>query len=208
MPQQRATEPVAQGNRFCEFEGEQRRGVVDLPSRHDHQDHRHCIGPVHGADPGRLNDLCRGGYAALIAGCKAGHVSSLAIPKLEVVNPLYAGTRGFVTAMGLSDRYPPGMSGHKKASRVSPARSRRILVGTRSGRAGYYDAGIRTVSTTWITPLDWLTFGIVTIEVPPLASTIQTLPSWCLTVSSSPSAVLSFLPSVRLEASSLPGTTW
>src|ERR1700710_3141794 len=28
---------------------------------------------------------------------------------------------------------------------------------------GAYDAGIRTVSTTWITPFDWLTFGIVTV---------------------------------------------
>ncbi len=59
------------------------------------------------------------------------------------------------------------------------------------------------MSTTWITPLDWLTLAIVTLEVPPLASTIQTLPSLSFTVRSSPSAVFSFLPSVRLEASSL-----
>src|SRR5436309_10976764 len=71
-----------------------------------------------------------------------------------------------------------------------------------------YDAGISTVSTTWITPLDWLTFAIVTVEEPPLASTIITLSPECFTVSSSPSTVFSFLPSVRLEASSLPGTTW
>jgi hypothetical protein len=32
-----------------------------------------------------------------------------------------------------------------------------------------YD-GINTVSTTWMTPFDWLTFGIVTVELPPLLS--------------------------------------
>src|SRR6267142_1284861 len=100
-----------------------------------------------------------------------------------------------------------GYRGHKKASRDTPARRSRILLGTGSGHASSYDAGIRTVSTTWITPFDWLTFGIVTVEEPPLASTIVTVPPDFLTVSSSPSTVLSFLPSVRLEASSRPGTT-
>src|SRR6202035_769132 len=101
----------------------------------------------------------------------------------------------------------------KRASRSQksepgcPGSRSRVLLGTRSGQARRQDAGISTVSTTWITPFDWLTLEIVTIEVPPLASTIQTLPSWCFTVSSSPSTVLSFLPSVRLEASNLPGTT-
>src|SRR5580704_6671365 len=50
------------------------------------------------------------------------------------------------------------------------------------GYAWCYD-GIRTVSTTWITPLDWLTFGIVTVEEPPLASMIITVSPERLTVS-------------------------
>jgi hypothetical protein len=33
----------------------------------------------------------------------------------------------------------------------------------------FYD-GISTVSTTWMTPLDWLTSAIVTFDVPPFAS--------------------------------------
>src|ERR1700688_4583921 len=39
-----------------------------------------------------------------------------------------------------------------------------------SREAQSYDAGIRTVSITWITPFDWLTFEIVSMEVPPLAA--------------------------------------
>src|SRR6266568_4928424 len=98
--------------------------------------------------------------------------------------------------------------GHKKASRdLPPARRLPILPGPGT-EARRYDAGISTVSTTWITPFDWLTFEIVTIEVPPLASMIQTLLPSCFTVSSSPSAVLSFMPSFRSDAASLPGTTW
>src|SRR5262245_57239578 len=62
------------------------------------------------------------------------------------------------------------------------------------------DAGSSTVSTTWMTPFDWLTFEIVTIDWPPLASMIQTLLPSCLTVSSSPSAVFSFMPSLRSAA--------
>src|ERR1700733_12216585 len=44
---------------------------------------------------------------------------------------------------------------HKKASRVAPARRRVSRWGVKSGHAYRYD-GIRTVSTTWITPFDWL----------------------------------------------------
>src|SRR5713101_4345694 len=95
----------------------------------------------------------------------------------------------------------------KKRAGGCPGSPFRILLGTGSGHAYSYDAGIRTVSTTWITPFDWLTFGIVTAEEPPLASTIITLSPDFLTISSSPSTVLSFLPSVRLEASNRPGTT-
>jgi hypothetical protein len=36
---------------------EQRRGVVDLPSRHDHQNHREGVGPVQRPHPGRLDDF-------------------------------------------------------------------------------------------------------------------------------------------------------
>src|SRR3954470_2742898 len=73
-------------------------------------------------------------------------------------------------------------------------------------RGGSYE-GISTVSTTWMTPFDWLTLGIVTVEEFPLESMIITLPSDFLMVSCSPSTVLSFLPSVKSEAASLPATT-
>src|SRR6516225_1988338 len=36
-----------------------------------------------------------------------------------------------------------------------------------------YEAGISTVSTTWITPFDWWTLEIDTIDWSPLASMIQ-----------------------------------
>ncbi len=62
------------------------------------------------------------------------------------------------------------------------------------------EAGISTVSTTWITPFDWLTLAMVTVDVPPLASVSVTLPSLFEMVSVSPSTVLSFLPSVRSAA--------
>src|ERR1700761_2752776 len=119
---------------------------------------------------------------------------------------LYAGNPCFVTAAHPIRFMPAGYRDHKKASRVAPARGLRIPMGTDQAR-GCYD-GISTVSTTWITPFDWLTFGIVTVEEPPLASMIITVSPERLTGSSSPWTVFSFLPSVRSEASSLPGTTW
>ena len=67
MPEQRAAEPAAQREAAGEAEIEQRRGVVDLPSRHDHQDHRNGVGPVQGPYPGRLNDFRRGGRGVLVA---------------------------------------------------------------------------------------------------------------------------------------------
>src|SRR3954467_2401355 len=103
---------------------------------------------------------------------------------------------------------PEAYGVHKKASQVAPARLSLTPPGRGRAGADCYDAGIRTVSTTWMTPFDWLTFEIVTIEVPPLASTIQILLPSCFTVSCSPSAVLSFMPSLRSDAASLPGTTW
>jgi hypothetical protein len=45
------------------------------------------------------------------------------------------------------------------------------------------------VFTTWITPFDWLTFGIVTSDTPPFESTIDTRPPEFWTVSRSPSTV-------------------
>src|ERR1700680_5149329 len=96
MPEQRAAEPATQRDRVRKAETEQRRSVVDLPSRHDHQDHRHRIDPVHNADPRRLNDLCRGGYGMLVAGYKAGHGGFLAFPWLfrlkTPIRRIYAGS--------------------------------------------------------------------------------------------------------------------
>src|SRR4029078_13683594 len=88
----------------------------------------------------------------------------------------------------------------KKASRVAPARQSHAPSWDQSGARGDQDAGSSTVSTTWLTPFEWFAFEIVAVEGPPLASMIMALPSAVLTVSSSPSAVLSFLPSVRSDA--------
>ena len=49
---------------------------------------------------------------------------------------------------------PEAYGGHKKASRVAPARVLAHPVRDESGCVRYHDAGIRTVSTTWITPFD------------------------------------------------------
>src|SRR5579871_351343 len=106
--------------------------------------------------------------------------------------------------MGFLSNTSPDSPRHPEVpSRSGGLEGRRVEIGAQR----YQLAGISTVSTTWITPLDWLTLEIVTIEVPPLASTIQILPPSCLTVRVSPSTVLSVLPSVRSEASSRPGTT-
>src|SRR3954453_14366229 len=74
--------------------------------------------------------------------------------------------------------------------------------------------GSSTLSTTWITPFDWNTFWIVTLEAPPLASQIVSVLFLASTVSSSPSTVLSlarppfFLAaSIRSFAESRSGTT-
>src|SRR5260370_6734284 len=96
----------------------------------------------------------------------------MSVPSLKSVCRIYAGTRGFVTPMPAIRLMPAGYRGHKKASRDTPARRSRILLGTGSGHAWSHDAGIRTVSIPWITPVDWLTFVIVTVEEPPFASTI------------------------------------
>src|SRR6202008_1953083 len=127
-------------------ETEQRRSVVDLPSRHDHQDHRHRIDPVRNAYPRRLNDLRRGGYGMLVAGCKAGHCFSWLFPGGSVANRhtrLYAGDDGFVTSIRLSGRYSTGIAVTKKRAGL-PRLAVAHPVGTEAGRARGYD-GIRTV---------------------------------------------------------------
>src|SRR5215218_6867951 len=114
--------------------------------------------------------------------------ADMALLRFGIRYRLYAGNRLFVTAVTGSNRRMAGIAFTKKRAGLPRLANPHALVGTSQGRAGAQDAGISTVSTTWITPLDWLTFEIVTIDRPPLASTIQTLPSSFLTVSSSPSA--------------------
>src|SRR4051812_15782542 len=134
--------------------------------------------------------------------------ADMALPRLRCRYRLYAGNQLFVTALRRPNRRMADVAFTKKRAGLPRLANPHAPVGTSQARAGAQDAGISTVSTTWITPFDWLTFEIVTIDLPPLASTIQTLPPSCFTVSCSPSAVLSFMPSLRSEAASLPGTTW
>src|SRR4030095_10408073 len=63
--------------------------------------------------------------------------------------------------------------------------------------------GSSTVSTTWITPFDWNTFWIVTLEALPLASQIVSALPLASTVSSSPSTVLSLARPPSLRAASI-----
>ena len=86
MPEQRTGKPAAERDRMREEQPpKQRRGVVDLPSGHDHQDHRDCIDPVRRPHPGRLkHDLGRGSGRRLISGGKAGH----GVPVVEGSIPL------------------------------------------------------------------------------------------------------------------------
>src|SRR5665213_976478 len=101
MPEQRAAEPAAQRDRMRKAETEQRRGSIDLPARHDHQNDRHRIGPVHGPYPGRLNDLA-GGRDVVVADCNAGHW----LFRRWVDAFLYAGNRGSVTAPRVIESMP------------------------------------------------------------------------------------------------------
>src|SRR5450755_4370920 len=209
MPQQRTAKPAAERDAFREAEAKQRRGVVDLPARHDHHDHRHRVDPMHGSHPGRLDDPGRGHGLMTFGGCKAGHGSS----------------PSFKSALGEYTRYfrlrycHPAIKSmlgghrrqnrlHEKASRVAPLALDASRPGPDPGGRIPQDAGSSTVSITWMTPFDWLTLEMVTIEESPLASMIMTWPPARLTIRSSPWTVLSFLPSVRSEASSLPATTW
>src|SRR6516164_9807686 len=51
--------------------------------------------------------------------------------------------------------------------------------------------GNNTVSITWMTPFDCMTLRMVTLAEPPLASQIQSRPSFSANVRSAPSTVLS-----------------
>src|SRR5688572_18765104 len=75
--------------------------------------------------------------------------------------------------------------------------------------------GISTVSTTWMTPLDWKTLAMVTFDMPPLASVSQMAPFLEVAVRVSPWAVFSMAlppPALTLADRSMadrrPGTTW
>src|SRR6185437_10516618 len=201
MPKQPAGKPAAKSDAAGKPETEQRRRIVNLPSRHDHQDHRHRVDPVHDPDPRRLHDFRRHCWG-LGTGCKARHGNSVAEGRINI--HYTPGTGASLQECTPSDRWTAVSAVTKKRAGL-PQLALRIRCGRSS--VWRYD-GIRTVSTTWITPFDWLTFGIVTVDESPLASMIITLSPDRFTVRSSPSTVLSFLPSVRAEASSLPGTTW
>ena len=61
-------EPGAERDRVGEAEVKQRRGVVDLPARQDHHDHRHGIDPVNNTYPRRLDHPGGWRCGATIAG--------------------------------------------------------------------------------------------------------------------------------------------
>src|SRR3954454_4851310 len=67
---------------------------------------------------------------------------------------LYAGNRVFVTAMSLSDRYMASIAVTKKRAGSPRLAVLRVPCWGNAGTRGSYDAGISTVSTTWITPFD------------------------------------------------------
>jgi hypothetical protein len=54
----------------------------------------------------------------------------------------------------LSNRCLTPIAVTKKRAGLPPARRLRIPFGTNQARMVFYEAGISTVSTTWITPLD------------------------------------------------------
>src|SRR5262245_39030410 len=75
--------------------------------------------------------------------------------------------------------------------------------------------GSSTLSITWITPFDWNTFWIVTLEALPLGSKIMSVLPLLSTVIFSPSTVvnsavppLRFAASIKSLAERRPGTTW
>src|SRR5262245_20348865 len=179
MPEQRTGEPTAKRDGGREGEVEQRRGVVDLPARHDHHNHRDRVDPMRDPHPDRMDQgLCGTRLIVVERGCgHDGEPTCLAFKLSELRNE-NAGVA-------------PGVSSHCR------------------------QPGNRTVSTTWITPLDWSTSPMVTIDLPPLASVTESLPGpACSTVRVSPATVLNMAlppPSltafIRLEAVRRPGTT-
>src|SRR5262249_56986029 len=106
-----------------------------------------------------------------------------------------------------------------KARRVAAAGTGRSLQTRGTGCAdrprGGAQLGSSTASTTWITPFDWNTFWIVTLEALPLASQIVSVLPLLSTQILPPSTVLSsalppcfFATSIRSLAEWRPGTTW
>ena len=79
----------------------------------------------------------------------------MADSSLASVTPLIRWEPAFCYRIGAIRIIDGGRDGHKKASRASAARFLARPVGEREliGRAGY-DAGSKTVSTTWMTPFD------------------------------------------------------
>ena len=63
--------------------------------------------------------------------------------------------------------------------------------------------GMRTLSITWIIPLDAITSGWVTV-----ASPMLTAPSATVNVASSPFSIVTVSPSVTAEDSTDPEYTW
>ena len=76
----------------------------------------------------------------------------MAIPSLKAALVLYAGNRGFVTAIYAFQTYAQRARRSRKGEPDCPGSPCAFAVRDRSG-LWCYD-GIRTVSTTWITPFD------------------------------------------------------
>jgi len=49
--------------------------------------------------------------------------------------------------------------------------------------------GKRTLSTTWVTPFDWITSPTVIVDIPPFSSVSMILPSCKVAVSTPPETV-------------------
>src|SRR5438105_11535383 len=93
--------------------------------------------------------------ALVDAACSSLTVTAdMALPRLEFISFILRPEPGFRYCRDAIRSMHGAYRVHKKASRVAPARQSTRPVGTSQGRAGGQDAGISTVSTTWITPFD------------------------------------------------------
>jgi hypothetical protein len=101
MPEQRAAEPAAERDVPREGEAEQRRRVVDLPARADHDQHRQRIDPVCHAHPDWVDDftgsaVCDGHLP--LCGFNRAHgrlhscsrIAHLRVPDLHRTHPAHA----------------------------------------------------------------------------------------------------------------------